>query len=55
MTPTCVAGLKNLAVRIKYFYCLSQARTFFESSDANLGSGVSVLKLLHNGSKFEDS
>ena len=41
----------RLAMRIKYFYCLTEAENFLSNSDPNLGSGTGV-KILHDGTTF---
>ena len=52
MVTTCPGQKPLLSIKIKYFYCFADARTFFESTDAKLGSG-SGNKLIHNTINFE--
>lgn len=56
ITGQCESGQQVIYFRIKYFWCLSEARTFFENEDEELGSGLnSTLKIIHNAVNFEDT
>ena len=52
IVPSCPGTKPLLSIKIKYFYCFADARTFFENTNAKLGSG-SGNKLIHNTINFE--
>lgn len=49
---TCSSNVVKYTMKIKYFYCFTTARAFFENTSATMGSGTGN-KLIHNGVELE--
>jgi hypothetical protein len=49
---SCSASVVKYTMKIKYFYCFTTARAFFENTSTTIGSGTG-LKLIHNGVELE--